>query len=297
MSAKLLLGPILLGTILNTTLYGVCATQYATYYMSKRRLEDSRTTRYLVTWELAVDTFHSATSVYLVWLYMVENYLNAPFLQSAPWPISAVPLITAMSAYPIQTFLSWRVFKLSRSPYVFALLISLTIASTAMAITSSSLAFAVQRFDDGSRLRPVVDGWLAVTMVTDLAITGFLVYYLNQGRSAIFARTDNVLNRLIRSAIESAAFATFFSIMVLIMFTRSPTTGFHLLFSLPMGRTYTSTLLSTLNQRESLSHDLSGTCDLGDLSFTLSTTTNINFRETKRNTLHQTSTRDGCNVD
>ncbi|KAJ6467006.1 hypothetical protein C8R45DRAFT_938991 [Mycena sanguinolenta] len=53
-------------------------------------------------------------------------------------------------------------------------------------------------------------------------------------------------------------------IMVLLMFTVFPTTGSHLMFSQPRGRVYTSTLLSTLNGRESLRHDLHGTYEFGD---------------------------------
>jgi len=88
-------------------------------------------------------------------------------------------------------------------------------------------------------------------------------YYLNQSRTG-YGKTDGVISRLIRSTLESAAFASFFSIMVLVIFTKLPTTGFHLMFSQSMGRIYTSTFLSTLNGRESLRHDLQGTYGFED---------------------------------
>ncbi|KAJ7658948.1 hypothetical protein B0H17DRAFT_1096361 [Mycena rosella] len=135
-----------------------------------------------------------------------------------------------------------------------------------MAVATSSLAFAVATFDDGARLTPVVIRWLSVTVVDDLSITACLVFYLHRSRTGL-SKTDNALSRLSRSGIDSAAFATFFSIMVLITFTKLPSTGFHLLFSIPMGRIYTITLLSTLNQRDSLRHDLSGTRNSGELDF------------------------------
>ncbi|KAJ6530366.1 hypothetical protein DFH09DRAFT_1184200 [Mycena vulgaris] len=293
MSVKLLLGPILIGASLNTFLYGICASQFTTYYLSPRRREDSRATRYLVAYELVIDTFHSVASIYFLWLYMVDNFLNAAYLQAAPWPLTAVPLLTAMSACPIQAFLTRRVYQLSNSRYISALLLLLTFANAGLATTTSVLAFRVDTFDDGSRLKPVADAWLGLSVVNDLAITIFLVFYLNKSRTGL-SKTDTVISRLIRSTIESAAFATFFAIMILITFTTLSTTGFHLLFSIPMGRIYTSTLLSTLNRRQSLRHDLSGTRDLGDLAFLSSTNGNktamlsVNVtKETEMNSLHK----------
>ncbi|KAJ7485100.1 hypothetical protein B0H11DRAFT_2018115 [Mycena galericulata] len=263
---KLLLGPILIGVSLNTFLYGICVTQFLKYFMSKRRLDDSRATRYLVAWEFLIDTFHSAVSIYFIWLYIVDNFLNAAFLQAAPWPLTAVPLLTAMSACPIQLFLAYRVFLLSRSHPISAMLIFLTVANAGLATTTSALAFRVETFDDGSRLKPVTAAWLGVSVANDLAITVLLVLYLNRSRTGL-SKTDTVINRLIRSAIESAALATLFAIMVLICFTRFSFTGLHLMFSIPLGRIYTSTLLSTLNRRGSLGRDLAGTRDLGELGF------------------------------
>ncbi|KAJ7833744.1 hypothetical protein B0H13DRAFT_2370282 [Mycena leptocephala] len=92
-------------------------------------------------------------------------------------------------------------------------------------------------FGDGSRLKPVVDAWLGVGVTSDLAITVSLVFYLDRSRTGLSKR-DNVINLLIRSAIESAA------LMVLITFTKLPSTGLHLMFSILLGRIYTSTLLS-----------------------------------------------------
>ncbi|KAJ7093462.1 hypothetical protein B0H15DRAFT_832419, partial [Mycena belliarum] len=245
---RLLLGPILLGVSINTFLYGICVTQFLTYYLSKRRLADHWTTRCLVAWEFLIDTFHSAASIYFIWLYMVENFLNAQFLQAAPWPLTAVPLLTAMSACPIQLFLAFRVFSLSKSRPLYGTLMFLTTANAGAAIATSALAFRVATFSDGSRLKPVTDGWLGVSVANDLALTSSLVFYLNRSRTGV-SKTDTVINRLIRSAIESAAAATLFAIMVSITFTRLPYTGLHLMFSI------------TLNRRDSLRHDLAGTQD------------------------------------
>ncbi|KAK7052360.1 hypothetical protein R3P38DRAFT_2859928 [Favolaschia claudopus] len=261
-SVKLLLGPIYVGTILSTCLFGVCASQFATYYSSKRRLQDSFAVSALVAWEFVLSIFCSGVSVYFVWLYLVENYFNPAFLASAPWPLTAVPMLSGLSACPVQIFMACRVLQLSKSRFIFGLLVFLTTVHGGISFATSILAFGL-KFDDGSKLTPVADSWLALAAVNDVALTLTIIFYLARSRTG-YSKTDGVISRLIQSALESAAFASFFSIMVLIMFTKLPTTGFHLMFSQPMGRIYTSTLLSTLNGRESLRHDLQGTYGFED---------------------------------
>ncbi|KAJ7306140.1 hypothetical protein DFH08DRAFT_902237 [Mycena albidolilacea] len=61
-----------------------------------------------------------------------------------------------------------------------------------------------------------------------------------------------------RASIASTTRTCFFSQTVL------PKTGLHLMFSQPMGRIYTSTLLSTLNARETLRDSMGDTFEFGE---------------------------------
>ncbi|KAJ7841924.1 hypothetical protein B0H14DRAFT_3869051 [Mycena olivaceomarginata] len=245
-TVKLFLGPIYVGTILSTCLFGVCASQFTTYFLSARRLQDSLSVRALVLWELLISIFCWATSVYFVWLYLVDNYFNPGFMASAPWPLGAVPMLSALAACPVQIFMAYRVFALSKSYFLVGLLVLLTIANVGIALATSVIAFGLL-FADGSQLTPLADSWLAITVVNDLSLTN------RYGKSVVSCDLRW----------KSAAFATFFSIMILIMFCL-PKTGLHLMFSQPMGRIYTSTLLSTLNARETLRDGMGGIYELGE---------------------------------
>ncbi|KAJ6518317.1 hypothetical protein C8R47DRAFT_1086566 [Mycena vitilis] len=281
---KLLLGPILIGVSLNTFLYGICFTQFVDYYLSKRQTEDSVATRCLVAWEFFINTFHSAASIYLIWLYLADNFLDVAFLEATPWPLTAVPLVTTFSAGPIQMFLIYRVYSLSNSGWMSAVLGSLTVATGSLAITTSFLAFRLEDFSAAARLRPVANAWLGLSVANDLAITMGLVYYLRASRTglSLSSKTNTLINRLIRSAIESAAVAPVLAILGSITFTRYPTAGIDFIFSIPLGRVYTNTLLSTLNRRESLQKDLDSTCG-GPFILTSSnlgsTTSGVVFRD------------------
>ncbi|KAF7377794.1 hypothetical protein MSAN_00202800 [Mycena sanguinolenta] len=262
LSVKIFLGPMFVGTCLSTWLFGVCTSQFTTYFLSTRQAQDSFIIRALVVWEFSISVFSTVTSIYFVWLYLVENYFNPAFLASAPWPLTVIPLLSALSACPVEIFMAYRILRFSRSRLVFGLLVFLTASNGAIAFATSVLAFGMP-FDEESRLAPIVDSWLGITVANDVAVTLFLIYYLHKSRTG-FGRTNTVIGRLIRSAVESAAFASFFSVMVSIMFTLLPRAGLHLVFSQPMGRIYTSTLLSTLNGRDELRNELARSYEFGE---------------------------------
>ena len=68
---------------------------------------------------------------------------------------------------------------------------------------------------------------------------GFLLWRAKTG----FSKTDTVLNRLIRGAIQTGLFAAIFAAGDLITFLRVPTTNFYGMFAIPIGRIYTNVSL------------------------------------------------------
>ncbi|KAK6980834.1 hypothetical protein R3P38DRAFT_3334138 [Favolaschia claudopus] len=227
-NVKLWIGPIFAGTTLNIFVFGICAAKFTTYFVSARRRQDTLIIRILVVWEFLLSVFCAVVSAYFVWLYLVENQFNPAFLASAPWPLTTVPLLSGLSHCPVQIFMAHR-------RLLFVLMAFFTFSNDVLRLRTSVLAFGL-KFDQGSRLTPVVDSWL---VVNDLIVTLPLIYYLHKSRTG-FNKTNHLITRLICSALESAVFATFFS-------TVSPRTGFYLMFSQPMGRIYTSVPLATLS--------------------------------------------------
>jgi hypothetical protein len=106
---------------------------------------------------------------------------------------------------------------------------------------------------------------------------GTLITILTLSRTG-FRKTDTVLNRLIRGAIQTGLFAGIFSLGDLITFVRLPTTNLYGMFAIPIGRIYTNvsvvgamraainkrlkTLLDTLLSREELKAQMAGTYDI-----------------------------------
>ena len=78
-----------------------------------------------------------------------------------------------------------------------------------------------------------------------------LVVVLSRSRTGI-RKTDTILNRFIRGAIQTGLFASIFALGNLICFVVLPETNFYGMFAIPIGRIYTNTLLDTLLCRELL---------------------------------------------
>ena len=122
-----LLGPLLIGTIFNAFVYGICFMQFSTYWTSQ--WNDSYIIKYdatfsvycpfrlfghrlLVGWTFLLDTFHTSALTYMLWVYVVNHFLNPSILKTVLWPFSTTPMVTTLygSLYPILEGTRRRVF-------------------------------------------------------------------------------------------------------------------------------------------------------------------------------------------
>ncbi|KAG6845362.1 hypothetical protein H0H87_010471 [Tephrocybe sp. NHM501043] len=78
-----------------------------------------------------------------------------------------------------------------------------------------------------------------------------LSFVLSRSRTG-FRKTDSIINRLIRGAIQTGLFASIFALADLFSFVLHGDTNLYAMFAYPIGRIYTNTLLDTLNARVSL---------------------------------------------
>lgn len=110
-------------------------------------------------------------------------------------------------------------------------------------------------------LSPYVICWLGFQTSADLLITFVLTYVLSRSRTG-FRKTDTIINRLIRGAIQTGLFASIFALADLFSFVLHQDTNLYAMFAYPIGRIYTNTLLDTLNARRELKNNTTGTMDV-----------------------------------
>lgn len=92
-------------------------------------------------------------------------------------------------------------------------------------------------------------------------ITGVLTYTLKKARTG-FHKTDTIINRLIRGAVQTGLFASIFALCDLFSFLLRRQTYLYAMFAYPIGRIYTnvSTFLDArlFSCRKLLSLDIAG---------------------------------------
>ncbi|KAG5340922.1 hypothetical protein C0989_012545 [Termitomyces sp. Mn162] len=110
-----------------------------------------------------------------------------------------------------------------------------------------------------------------VVVIGVLSVLGFIFGIYSGIRSGIiresrtgFRKTDTIINRLIRGAIQTGLFASMFALADLFSFVLHGDTNLYAMFAYPIGRIYTNTLLDTLNARIELKLMNASTMDVDE---------------------------------
>ncbi|CAE6412089.1 unnamed protein product [Rhizoctonia solani] len=201
----LLLGPILLGTIVNILLYGIMITQTTIYYVSFPR--DHRWIKLLVAYMFTIDTLNSIFDIGLVWKYTITLFGDYQKIQVSSWWFNVEPVMTVMISSATQCFFAWRVAKLTGHAWMgwgiaFSALVQF-IAGLATAVGT----FIVRDFARFLELRVPVTIWLVLSAVTDIVITCILSWYLHTNRTG-FSKTDDIITRLVRLTVQTGLITT-----------------------------------------------------------------------------------------
>jgi len=256
MDLSLSLGPIVLAVVFNGVVYGTCIIQWYNYYTSGYK--DPWYTRLLVAWVFFLDTFHTAAATYMLWEFVVPNFGKPEIFVHLPWPFPTTPIFICLASVPVQIFLAYRIKGLSHSWVLFIFLATFSLAQGACGFAGGILATINPDPANFSALLPVATSWISIAVFVDVCITLSLFYFLHRSKTG-FKKTDNIIERLIRTAIETSSIGAIFCIIDVIVFTTRIDTNLHFFFALPQGRIYTNTLMMTLNSRATLREEMNST--------------------------------------
>jgi len=249
---------MLLGLFFNTYLYGLVTVQFLTY--ARTKFNDPTWIKFVVAVLFFVDTVHSAVAVYAGWEMCVTNYDNPASLAFVSWTIPFTACATSVAAIFTQYFLGNRVFVLTKSKLLVGLIAVLSLLGFIFGLYAGIRSGIVRIIADFAVLKPFVICWLGFQTSADLLITASLTFVLSRSRTG-FRKTDTIINRLIRGAIQTGMFASIFALADLFSFVLHGDTNLYAMFAFPIGRIYTNTLLDTLNARADLKN-MGGTVDV-----------------------------------
>ncbi|KAF8165218.1 hypothetical protein B0H34DRAFT_793633 [Crassisporium funariophilum] len=252
----MIIGVLLLGLFFNTYLYGVVTYQFIVYHNTK--FNDRLWIRSIVGVLFVLDTIHSAVAVYSGWEICVTNYGKPETLAFVSWTIPFTAVATAFAAFITQIFLGHRVLILTKNKPLAALIATLSIVGFIFGVYAGIYSGILQAVAKFGPLGPFVTVWLVFQTSADIVITASLSFVLSRSRTG-FRRTDTIINRLIRGAVQTGMFASLFALADLYSFMLHRNTNLYAMFAYPLGRIYTNTLLDTLNARTALKSNLAMT--------------------------------------
>jgi len=242
-------GVLLIGLFVNTYLYGLVTYQFVVYHNTK--FNDPKWIRAVVGSLFLTDTAHSAIAVYAAWQMCVTNYDNPASLASISWTIPFTAVATSVAAIFTQFFLGHRVYVLTKNKPISALIGVCSVVGFVFGVYSGIRSGIIKEVANFGPLTPFVTCWLGFQTSADLLITFVLIFVYSQSRTG-FRKTDTVIYRLIRGAIQTGLFVSIFALADLFSFLLHRQTNLYAMFAYPIGRIYTNTLLDTLNSRAQL---------------------------------------------
>ncbi|KAJ6631622.1 hypothetical protein B0H10DRAFT_503896 [Mycena sp. CBHHK59/15] len=247
------IGFTLVGILLNTFLWGVNMSQFTSYWGSPK---DPLWVRLGIMFLFVLNAAQAATVLYMAWFYCVLNFNNPSVVATSLWPYPFTAFTTAIIALINQLFQTYRIYKFIPNKPLVGLLVVAILATCGMGIAAAIQSWIFSELAKLVSLQPVVEANLALQTTVDVGISIILSFSFARSKTD-FKNTNQVLNLLIRGAVQSGIFTSIFALGTLLSFRFSPGTYMIALFAVPIGRIYVHTILDHLVGREELRNMLS----------------------------------------
>ncbi|KAK0202203.1 hypothetical protein DFS33DRAFT_1353075 [Desarmillaria ectypa] len=249
--AEIAHGPILIGLMFNTLLFGVVIAQVY-IYMTTYQKRDRLWMRAFVVLLFVANLVNSVFIMAYVYIALIKHFDDVPYLSNATWLFATDPALTGIIAGAVQLFFAWRVKVLTSNWYLGSLVTVLALVGIGASIATASATVATGTFTKFQEFQSIVIVWLVSACVGDFTITAILVWYLRKHKTG-FQGSDELVDRIIRATVQTGLITSVMAIIDLIVYLVDPS-GLHLLFNLTLAKLYTNTLMSSLNSRSGWSY-------------------------------------------
>ncbi|KAF8151309.1 hypothetical protein B0H34DRAFT_125701 [Crassisporium funariophilum] len=242
----LLFGPLLIGVILNTLLYGVAVVQCFIYYQTYRK--DAKWIRYFVLYLFVIETANTIMDIGLIFEPLVLNYGEPEALTNLPKMLIPDALVNVMISTPVQFFIAWRI-KMVGGSWVMPIIIGFFGTCSFIGGLAATIGTTtVHEWAGLERLKPAVITSLVATATADVLITTSLSWTLLKRKSGVKS-TDDKVARIIRLTVQTGFITSLFALLDVITFTTLQGTAVAFTWDLALSKLYTNSILSTLNAR------------------------------------------------
>ncbi|KAJ7657338.1 hypothetical protein DFH06DRAFT_460932 [Mycena polygramma] len=225
---QLLFGPMLLGVLLNTTLYGVLLVQMLNYYKHHPPTEP-KWFRYLALYLLVAETANVVFDIGLIFEPLVTRWGTINALEVSPLLLRPDAAVTVAISTPVQLFVAWRIKALahfSSKPTMSSVVCPAIIALTSFISFAGGLSVTIvvslhSNYAEFANFHPFVITWLSATAACDVILSTALIYSLHTRKSGM-ADTDRYIERIIRLTIQTGSITAVAALLDLFVFLFAP---------------------------------------------------------------------------
>ncbi|KAJ7765095.1 hypothetical protein DFH07DRAFT_1059026 [Mycena maculata] len=243
---ELLFGPMLIGILLSTTLYGVMAVQMFIYFQTFKK--DAQWIRYLVLYLFFAETVNVLCVIGIVYEPLIVRWGSPQALVTSPILLPADAISIVAVSTPIQLFTAWRISIITGSVALPLLVSVLSAASLGGGVLVTAFVTIRNQFQEFQSFSAEIIFWLTSSALCDVLIAVILTYSL-WTRKTGFTAMDGQINRIIRLTVQTGAITAVAALTALILFLSFPGTTLQFITDFPLSKLYTICLLSTLNAR------------------------------------------------
>ncbi|KAF8797592.1 hypothetical protein BYT27DRAFT_6934491 [Phlegmacium glaucopus] len=243
----LLVGPMLVGSLMSFMLFGISIVQL--YLYNIRFPSDKFLIQFSVYMIFLLDVFQSVAVGSLAWHALCSGWGRFNALLFPGWTFSAVPAVTGTVSAWVQIFYAWRIHVMVNWKIIPIVIVVIALAQSAAALSIAIGFIPLKSILLLHRMFPRTIVWLGGAALADVIISISMVYVLYSAKKRAFGSTEKVLNRLIRSTVETGVVTTLCATLELGFFLGLPTTNVHVLFALMLSKLYSNALMTSLNSR------------------------------------------------
>ncbi|TFK69372.1 hypothetical protein BDN72DRAFT_616836 [Pluteus cervinus] len=197
---QLLFGPMLIGVFMNMILYGVLIMQTLTYYQTYKH--DAPWIRYLVLYLFLIETLNTGIDISIMYQPLILEYGLPKATTFFPTMFPFQPISVVAVSTPIQLFFAWRIWLLTRSPWVPILIALFAVTSLAGGIWTATMVAILQLFSKKPQLHVPALVWFLAACAADVLITINLVLTLTKKKTG-FVATDDAISKIIRMTVQT----------------------------------------------------------------------------------------------
>ncbi|KAG2042140.1 hypothetical protein BDR03DRAFT_997063 [Suillus americanus] len=216
-NAYIMIGPVVLGALVNACLFGGLVVQTYVYYANFPN--DRRVMKLTVAAILASQIAHVICVSATLWNAAVSGYGNPLTLLIFPLGADAAILFTAITGALVESSFAFRLWKLSKTLTLPLISLALCLLAQSITLAMTVKAFAMTNLvtfeTDENRLITLS---LTSRLICELTLTLSMVWYLRKQRSSTFSRTTTKIDRLVLWTLETGLISSLVVVFVLSFF-------------------------------------------------------------------------------